>query len=274
MMNEAASEPSETPQSPIRPMTSLGMATTPLTPPTQMVDTNSKTSASGVPPPSFLAAPPFVTLQNHIPIPNLNNTFPPLFPNIGGPGSFTPPPLPLFFPNTCGPSNTGHSLIFPLVHVINESQQTTLVTAPLTTQTTNGPPPLMHTSAILVNNATSGPSVSFQTQSYTPFVTEPCRHRHSHHTSNPPPLTRFPPRSSNITSTSHHHQTHNLQQHDGTAVPSNATAGIPFCSIDTGPRLPLAQCHFTVCERVAGMQDSQHRQTTPSQNIRRHYRPG
>ncbi|CAH1427214.1 unnamed protein product [Lactuca virosa] len=98
MMNEAASEPSETLQSPIRPMTSLETATTPLTPPTQTVGMTSDISSSDGPSPSFIAAPPFVTLQNHIPIPNLKNTSPPLFPNIGGTNSFTPPPLPLFFP--------------------------------------------------------------------------------------------------------------------------------------------------------------------------------
>ncbi|CAH1453748.1 unnamed protein product [Lactuca virosa] len=171
MTNEAAGEPSGTPQRPIRPRISLEMTTTPLTPPAQTIGTVSETPSSGGPPPSLTATTPFVTTQNHIPIPTMNSTTPPLFPNIGGANLFTPPPLPLFFPNTGGPSNAGYSLIPPPIHAKNESQQTILVTPPLTMQATNRLPPLMHTSAIPKNNSASGPGVAFQAQSYPSLVT-------------------------------------------------------------------------------------------------------
>lgn len=171
MMNEAAVEPSEIPQSPIRPIISMETTTTALTPPAQTIGVVSETPSSGGLPHSVTMVMPFVTPHNHIPIPTLNCTTPSLFPNIGGPNPFNPPPLPLCFPNTGRPSNTRHILIPPPVHAKNELQQTTLITPPLTAQSTNGLPPLMHTSAIPANNVASGPGVAFQAISYPSLVT-------------------------------------------------------------------------------------------------------
>ncbi|CAH1428198.1 unnamed protein product [Lactuca virosa] len=130
MTDEAADEPSETPHSPIRPMVSLETTNTPITPQTQTTGTVSETPSSGGPPPSLAEATPSVTTQKHIPIPTRNSVTTPLFPNFGGPNPFTPPPIPLFFPNTAGPSNAGYSLLPPPIHTTNEPQQTTLVAPP------------------------------------------------------------------------------------------------------------------------------------------------
>lgn len=131
MTDETDSESSETPQSPIRPMASLEIANTPITPPAQTSGVITETPSSGGPLPSLTVATHFVTTDNHIPIPTMNNTISSLFPKIGGPNLFTPPPLPLFFPNTDGPSNTGYILIPPPIHstkraTTNDNRNTTV----------------------------------------------------------------------------------------------------------------------------------------------------
>ena len=86
---------------------------------------------------------------------------------------------------------------------------------------------------------------------------------HNPHVSHPVPATKL--LWSNTT------RPCNLQQHAGRTFPGNATVGIPLCLTDTEPRFPLSQCLITTFERIVRIRDSLHLQTTPTQNVWRHY---
>ncbi|CAI9288370.1 unnamed protein product [Lactuca saligna] len=114
----------------------------------------------------------------------------------------------------------------------------------------------MHTPATPANNATNGPGVTFQAQNGLPPIMHTPATPENNSTNGPVAELLWP----NTT------RPYNLQQHTSTAIPGNATIGIPFCSMDSKPRLSLMQCHITIRERVAGVQDSQHHQVTLPQN--------